>query len=69
MVENVLNGIGGVGIYGIISVCLFCAVFVGVLVWTLGLRKPYLSAMECLPLDGAPTADPHATPNPEAQHD
>ena len=33
MVENVLSRMGGVGMYGIISICLFFAVFIGVLVW------------------------------------
>ena len=28
--------------YGVISICLFFAVFVGVLVWTIGLKKSYL---------------------------
>ena len=42
MIENVLSRIGGVGMYGVISICLFFAVFVGVLVWTIGLKKSYL---------------------------
>ena len=29
MIENVLSRIGGVGVYGVISICLFFAVFVG----------------------------------------
>ena len=37
--------------YGVISICLFFAVFVGVLVWTLCLKKPYLNAMRELPLE------------------
>ena len=45
MIENVLNKMGGLGMYGVISICLFFAVFAGVLVWTLCLKKPYLKAM------------------------
>ena len=52
MIENVLNRMGGVGVYGVISICLFFAVFVGVLVWTIRLKKPYLKAMRELPLEG-----------------
>ena len=59
MIQNVLNGIGGVGVYGVISICLFFAVFVGVLVWTFCLKKPYLDAMRELPLEepAAPAPD------------
>jgi hypothetical protein len=63
MIENVLNRIGSVGVYGIISICLFFAVFVGVLVWTLCLKESYLKAMRELPLDGS--AAPESDANPE----
>jgi hypothetical protein len=67
--ENVLHSMGGVGVYGIISICLFFAIFIGVLVWTLCLKKPYLQAMRELPLDGSSTAEADLNPNPEHQHD
>jgi hypothetical protein len=65
MIQNVLSGIGGVGIYGVISICLFFAVFVGVLVWITGLKRSYLNAMSELPLDGAaaPESDAPRTAN------
>ena len=71
MIQNVLSRIGGVGMYGVISICLFFAFFIGVLVWTLSLKKPYLNAMRELPLEGpsALEADTHLTNNPEDQHD
>ena len=71
MVENVMSRIGGVGLYGVISICLFFAVFVGVLVWTLCLKKPYLEAMRELPLEDSPAREPDAslTPNPGNKHD
>ena len=69
MVENVLNQIGGVGMYGVISVCLFFAAFIGVLVWTIRLKKPYLNAMRELPLESSSTADADLTPNPKDKHD
>jgi hypothetical protein len=72
-VENVLNSIGGVGVFGIISICLFFAVFVGVLLWTLCLKKPYLKAMRELPLEdpSAPesNADLTAKLENQPQHD
>ena len=67
--ENVLHSMGRVGVYGIISICLFFAVFIGVLVWTICLKKPYLNAMRELPLEGGSSADADLTPNPEDQHD
>ena len=42
--------------YGVISICLFFAVFLGVLVWAFCLKKSYLKAMSELPLDDAADA-------------
>ena len=71
MVENVLNQIGGVGMYGVISVCLFFAAFIGVLVWTIRLKKPYLNSMRELPLESSSALEPDApqAPKPENQHE
>ena len=71
MVENVLSRIGGVGMYGVISILLFFAVFIGVLVWMVGLKKSYLDEMRELPLDGAAGAESDAplTPNPDNHYD
>jgi len=51
MIKNVLTDIGGVGIYGVISICLFFTVFTGSLLWAMALRKPFLDSMGSLPLD------------------
>ena len=51
MIQKVLSGIGGIGVYGVISIVLFFAVFVGVLVWAMGLRRPYIEHMSQLPLE------------------
>jgi len=51
MIRNVLSGIGGVGIYGVVAVLLFFGVFLGVLYWAMGLRRPYLERMSRLPLE------------------
>ena len=65
MIQNVLSGIGGVGMYGVISICLFFAVFIGVLVWTIGLKKSYLNTMRELPLEGAAAPEPDTEPTRE----
>jgi hypothetical protein len=71
MLENVLGRIGGVGMYGVISIILFFAVFLGVLVWMIGLKKSYLEKMRELPLDGTTDLETDAalTPNSENRHD
>jgi hypothetical protein len=51
MIQNVLRDIGGIGIYGVISVCLFFSFFTGMLVWAAFLKKPYLHSMRELPLN------------------
>lgn len=54
MIKNVLTDIGGIGLYGVISVCLFFPVFGGAMLWTCMMRKPYLNSMSNMPLeDGA----------------
>jgi len=57
MIENVLHKIGGVGIFGIISICLFFAFFTGMLIWAAFLRRPYLHSMRELPLEGETRLD------------
>lgn len=51
MIKNVLTHIQGVELYGVLSVCLFFAFFIGMLVWAFRLKKPYLNSMRGLPLD------------------
>jgi hypothetical protein len=51
MEEKVLSSIGGVGMYGIISICIFFAFFTGMLIWAFCLKKPYLKSMRDLPLE------------------
>jgi len=69
MIENVMNKMGGVGVFGLISICLFFAFFIGMLVWTFCLKKPYLKSMRNLPLEDEPTPERGSTPNPENRHD
>jgi len=51
MIQKVLSHMGGVGVYGLISLLLFFAVFIGVLAWVLGLKPSYLKSMRQLPLE------------------
>ena len=71
MIQNVMHSIGGTSVYGVISICLFFAVFAGVLVWTLCLKQPYLNSMCALPLDeeSAPETGFEPSPNPKDRHD
>jgi hypothetical protein len=51
MIKNILTHIGGIENYGIISLCLFVAVFTGMLIWTFCLKRSALDARARLPLD------------------
>jgi hypothetical protein len=54
MIKNVLSDIGGVGLYGVVSVLLFFTVFTGTLLFALLKKKPFLNYMGALPLsDGS----------------
>ncbi len=53
MIENVVRGIGGVGMFGVISICIFFLFFIGMLWWAARLKKPYLSSMQTLPLENS----------------
>ena len=51
MIKNVLSEIGGIGVYGVISICLFVAVFIGAFIWSMLLKKPELDSRSMLPLE------------------
>jgi len=71
MIKDVLQNVGGVGIYGVISVLIFFSVFLGVLVWAFSLRKPYLDAVSEIPLrnDGEPSDALDVNLDKEQNHD
>lgn len=57
MIQNVLRSIGGIGIYGVISVCLFFLVFSVALLCTCRMKKTVVESMSVLPLeDGQPAS-------------
>lgn len=68
MIENVMSGIGGVGVFGVISLSIFFLFFTGLLIWSLNLKKNYLNSMCELPLEEeSPRAN--QTLNPEDNHE
>jgi hypothetical protein len=50
MIQHLLKEIGGIGLYGVISVCFFFLIFGVTLAWAFALKKPFLKSMESLPL-------------------
>jgi cytochrome c oxidase cbb3-type subunit IV len=69
MIKNILTHIGGVENYGIISIFIFFAFFLGVLVWAFTRKKNYIQSMSTLPLDGGereikPSTETHSTSKP-----
>ncbi len=57
MIKNVLTDIGGIELYGIVSVLLFFLVFSGVVLFALLKKGPFLNYMGALPLsDGSETS-------------
>lgn len=51
MIKNILTHTGGIELYGIISVCLFFAVFTTAVLWTLAQRAGHVRRMGELPLN------------------
>ena len=51
MIKNILQDIGGIGIYGVVSLCLFLTVFATALLWTCIQRASFCKRMGALPLD------------------
>ena len=66
MIEKVLSSIGGIGVYGVISISIFFAFFTGMLVWAFCLKKSHIETMGALPLDGSsqpPDGSEHSSSN------
>ena len=51
MIKNVVSDIGGIGLFGVISICLFVTVFTGALIWAWRMKGPFLKMMGGIPLD------------------
>ena len=59
---------GGTAVFGVISICLFFALFVGILIWAACLKKSYLNTMSELPLEADSATNPNH-PAPESLHE
>lgn len=59
MIQNVLQTLGGIANYGILSLVLFCVVFSGVVLWACAQRKTHLDRMAQMPLDKDEMEVPH----------
>jgi hypothetical protein len=51
MIKNVIQEIGGLGIYALTSLLLFFSVFTGALIWTFLQRESLCEKMRALPLE------------------
>lgn len=75
MIKKVLEHIGGIENYGIISILIFFACFLGVVVWALTRKRNYVEHMKNLPLaedggggtDRAPSPKHPAPPHESSQ--
>ncbi|MCX8089314.1 MAG: CcoQ/FixQ family Cbb3-type cytochrome c oxidase assembly chaperone [Verrucomicrobiae bacterium] len=65
MIKAVLEHIGGIGVYGVISILLFFAVFVGVLLRVARMKRAHTDAMAALPLHDGETPQPQPGPSHE----
>ena len=67
MMRNVISAMGGVEVYGIISIFLFFTVFTGALIWAAVQKKHFCKEMSALPLhDGeVPTTQKQDTSHEE----
>jgi cbb3-type cytochrome oxidase subunit 3 len=54
MIQNILRHLGGIEHYGVLSLCLFSVIFVGVLVWAFLQKKSHLDYMSRVALDTDP---------------
>jgi len=58
MIRNVLTDIDGIGLYGVVSICLFFAVFSSMLVWAFMQKKKILDSQSLLPLEDGTNSGP-----------
>jgi hypothetical protein len=66
MEEKIICSMSGVGIYGVISICIFVAFFAGMLLWAFTKKSNYLDKMGSLPLE-ADEPDAHEKLNDHEQ--
>lgn len=57
MIRNVLTDIDGIGLYGVVSICLFFMVFAGMLIWAFLQKKNVLDSRSLLALEDGTNGD------------
>ena len=57
MIRDILNSAPELGIYSTITMVLFITIFIGVVVWMVCVKKPYLKYMSELPLENNNSAE------------
>jgi hypothetical protein len=62
MNENVVNKLGGAGVWGVIILCVLLVAFIGMIVWVLCLKRPLIREMRQLPLDKSSAPKSEADP-------
>lgn len=67
MIQNVLRHLDGISAYGVVSICLFFAVFAAMLLWAGLARKEHMNAMRQLPLDDGESNPKSETRNPQSR--
>lgn len=48
---RIIENLGGIGTFGVISICLFVVVFTSALIWACCLKKSLMDRMQALPLE------------------
>ena len=51
MIQNVIRDMGGIAAFGVISICLFFAVFTAAAIYAFAQRKTFCDRMRGLPLE------------------
>ena len=51
MIQNVIRDMGGIAVFGVISICLFFAVFTVAAIYAFMQRKAFCDRMRALPLE------------------
>ncbi|HAB18371.1 MAG TPA: hypothetical protein PLX89_24585 [Verrucomicrobiota bacterium] len=69
MIKNVLTHLGGIGLYGVISVCLFFTVFSVALILAMLTKRPFLVHMSALPLADDSKTEPCFESKGETHHE
>jgi cytochrome c oxidase cbb3-type subunit 4 len=53
MIRDLIESIAGIEFFGLLSLFIFFALFIGILYWTIKADKTYINKMKNLPLDNS----------------